>query len=167
MMRTVGKCEMFWKKWKVTKCCELSGCVMNCVMLWNVRKCCELFWNVANCQELWNVAKCHELSQNDVILKLGLDIKVIPWTARASSRSKTSYFATSKSFGNFSPCSTLLIKFWSSLAGHPQLRVFRRVYRFRAVAIRGGGDYAHHFTTCPPDFQTLDLPTTLQLLKVS
>ena len=99
------KCQEMSGKWK---CCELSGIV----------KCCEISGTVLNCHEI----------RNDVILKLGLDIKVIPWTARVSSRSKTSYFAMSKSLGNFSPCSTLLIKFWSSLAGNPQLWVFPKLY---------------------------------------
>ena len=127
MLRTVINCQMLWKKRKVTKCCELSGSVRNCIMLWNVRKCqemsgkwkcCELSGIVKCCEISGTVLNCHEI-RNDVILKLGLDIKV-------SSRSKTSYFAMSKSLGNFSPCSTLLIKFWSSLAGNPQLWVFQR-----------------------------------------
>ena len=87
-------------------------------MSWSDSKCHNGIGNVMKWQEMsWNDRKCHEMTGNDTsgnvrklwqkgtsrmklektfhdeieqLLKLGCFIKVIPWTARASSRSKKS-----------------------------------------------------------------------------
>ena len=57
-----GNAKCFEKLRKVTKCCELSECVMNCVMLWNVRKCQEMLRIVLKCCKLSGTVKCCEMS---------------------------------------------------------------------------------------------------------
>ena len=79
MLRKAMKCCE--KLQNVVNCQDVSGTAKCCEMSENVSKCCELSGTVKCCEMLWNVLNCPELSQNDVILKLELDIKVIPWTA--------------------------------------------------------------------------------------
>ena len=79
MLRKAMKCCQ--KLQNVLNCQDVLGTAKCCEMSGNVSKCCELSGTVKCCEMLWNVLNCPELSRNDVILKLKLDIKVIPWTA--------------------------------------------------------------------------------------